>query len=81
MNISHKIHSLQNSTDLNSKYSNLRSELNSFLSSGPDTASRKRLEIYYKNHAGRELYRQRDRFMLSQTGAHGPGFRPKTTNL
>lgn len=81
MNISHKIHSLQNHADLNSKYSSITSELNSFLSSGSDTAARKRLEIYYKNHAGRELYRQRDRFMLNQPSAHGPGFRPKTTSL
>lgn len=79
MKISQFIHSCKNSSDLNSKYSEVQAGINSILGSGPDAAANKRLEIYYKNHAGRELYRQRDRFDMLAAGAHGPGFRPYTT--
>lgn len=81
MKISHFIHSCKNSSDLSSKYSHVQNSINSFLSSGPDAAAKKRLEIYYRNHAGRELYRQRDRFKMVDAGPHGPGFRPYTNSL
>ena len=81
MNISHFIHSCKNSSDLNSKYTDVTNGINSILGSGPDAATNKRLEIYYKNHAGRELYRQRDRFQMLSAGPHGPGFRPHTTSV
>lgn len=81
MNISHFIHSCKNSSDLSSKYSYVQNTINSLLDSGPNAAAKKRLEIYYRNHAGRELYRQRDRFKMPDAGPHGPGFRPYTDSL
>jgi len=81
MNISHFIHSCKNSSDLNSKYTYVKNSINAILDSGPNAAAKKRLEIYYKNHAGRELYRKRDRFDMVAAGPHGPGFRPDTKSL